>query len=582
MYVDQQSQPVSGTQRQADLVAAILSREALRCKLVETRLATRYVSFDVWQALRAEHPALFDGVGRTWRTTTAQAQAVLTVVIDDIYGGQGCKHNRGYLKIPGHDYLAPLFGRPEPISALYDLETALDLAGVAHDRAEYAPPLFDKQGKVRAIRLTYKEKTTEAVRAFRRDLKKGILETPIRLDSPTGKPRSALPPQRIAVLKERLDKQIEACQNPIRKERMTRFAQTPSFKQRVSKRAVKVESELRAQGDREGAAAVHRVAEVGRSWVFGNPDGESTRCGGSTSPGALKAQYRRMLFPDGIELDMVAGSLHNAAEIAPGADGARALLRSWASLSLDPYTMMASQVLTTLGRPVSEQLKFPELLSAARARCKKIMTPLIGGARPDQLTVKPLEYFARGVKVGDRLQDIKMTVCGSEFLTAALRHPLCAVPTALYGKDGRQGIARDLREIGRCRLSDGRVLKMPLGETGAALDKRARRTIFLELDRIEGAGILAALDFVDQKCAGKLRYQMDLHDGLGLHRVRKGSPQHELVIGACRAMEAGLAAAGGFGRCRVAFDPELGGEQGDRTTTEWLRQQNETTRVVNA
>ena len=167
-------------------------------------------------------------------------------------------------------------------------------------------------------------------------------------------------------------------------------------------------------------------------------------------------------------------------------------------------------------------------------------------------------------------------------MTAALRHPLCAVPTALYGKDGRQGIARDLREIGRCRISDGRVLKMSLGETGAALDKRARRTIFLELDRIEGAGILAALDFVDQKCAGKLRYQMDLHDGLGLHRVRKGSPQRELVSGVCRAMEAGLAAAGGFGRCRVAFDPELGGEQGDRTTTEWLRQQNETTRVVNA
>jgi hypothetical protein len=199
------------------------------------------------------------------------------------------------------------------------------------------------------------------------------------------------------------------------------------------------------------------------------------------------------------------------------------------------------------------------------------MTPLIGGARPDQLTVKPLEYFARGVKVGDRLQDIKMTICGSEFLTAALRHPLCAVPTALYGKDGRQGIARDLREIGRCRLADGRILKMPLGETGAALDKRARRTIFLELDRIEGAGILAALDFVDKKCAGKLRYQMDLHDGLGLHRVRKDSPQHELVRGVCRAVEAGLAAAGGFGRCRVAFDPELGGEQGDRTITEWLR-----------
>jgi len=85
---------------------------------------------------------------------------------------------------------------------------------------------------------------------------------------------------------------------------------------------------------------------------------------------------------------------------------------------------------------------------------------------------------------------------------------------------------------------------------------------------------------VDKKCAGKLRYQMDLHDGLGLHRVRRGSPQHELVQGVCRAMETGLAAAGGFGRCRIAFDPELGGEQGDRATLEWLRQ-NETTKKVN-
>jgi hypothetical protein len=121
---------------------------------------------------------------------------------------------------------------------------------------------------------------------------------------------------------------------------------------------------------------------------------------------------------------------------------------------------------------------------------------------------------------------------------------------------------------------------MPLGETGEALEKRARRTLFLELDRSEGAGILAALDFVDQKCAGKLRYQMDLHDGLGLHRVRKGSLHHELVQGVCRAMEAGLAAAGGFGRCRVAFDPALGGEQVDRTTTERLRANYSLTKTI--
>ena len=208
MYVDQQPEPVSGTPRQADLLLAAQARGALRQALVQSRLQTRYVSFDVWQALRAEHPALFEGVGRTWRTTTREAQALLTVIIDDIYGRQGCKHNRGYLKIPGEDYLAPLFGRAEPLSALYELEMALDLAGVAHDRAEYAPPYFDKQGKVRAIKLTYGPATTEAVRAFRRGLKKGILETPIRLDSPTGKPRSALPPQRIAPLKERDRKSV--------------------------------------------------------------------------------------------------------------------------------------------------------------------------------------------------------------------------------------------------------------------------------------------------------------------------------------------------------------------------------------
>lgn len=104
-----------------------------------------------------------------------------------------------------------------------------------------------------------------------------------------------------------------------------------------------------------------------------------------------------MLFPDGIELDMVAGSLHNAAEIAPGLT-VPALLRSWAELGLDLYTMMASQVLTALGRTVSDQLKHPgDAVGSRRARCKKIMTPLVGGARPDQLTVKPLEYFARRV-----------------------------------------------------------------------------------------------------------------------------------------------------------------------------------------
>lgn len=116
-----------------------------------------------------------------------------------------------------------------------------------------------------------------------------------------------------------------------------------------------------------------------------------------------------------------------------------------------------------------------------------------------------------------------MTIC-AEFLTATLRHPLCAVPTALYGKDGRQGIARDLRELGRCRLATGKLLKLPLGETGEALEKRARRTLFLELDRIEREPYLGCARFRGPKVRRKLRYQMDLHDGLGLHRVRKGSP----------------------------------------------------------
>jgi hypothetical protein len=572
--------PVEETQRQVDLAAAAAARKAQRQKLIGERLGARYVSFEVWQALRSEHPALFAGVGGTWRTTTPAARALLTVIIDDIYGQQGCRHHKGYLKIPGETYLAPLFDRAEPYQAVMDLEEALDAAGVGHELVQYSKPLpaLDVKGRVRAIKPTYGPRSTEAIGRFRKDLKRGILETPIRLDSPDGKPRRSLPPQKVKKLREKLDRQIAACQNPIRQERMRRFAGTPSFKQRIADRAAEVEAELRAQGDREGAAAVHRVAEVGRSWVFGSAAGESTRCGGSTSPGSLKAKYRRMLFPDGIELDLVAGSLHNAAEIAPGAGAARELLRGWAELGLDPYTMMASEVLATLGRPVADQLKFPEMLSAARARCKKIMTPLIGGARPDQLTTKPLEYFVRQVPITSAdgsvtHRDIKMTIDGTEFLAAALRHPLCGVPAALYGKDGTQGLARDLRELGRCKLADGRQLRMPLGETGAALDKRARRALFLELDRMEGAGILAALDFVDQKCAGKLRYQMDLHDGLGLHRCRKDRPHHELVDGVCRAMEEGIAAAGGFGRCRVAYDPLRGGEQRDEATIAYLRSQ---------
>lgn len=549
------------TKRQKDLAEAAQERAAAREKLF-TRHQKLFISSDLWRMLRTFYPLLFLGVGKTWRTTTDATRARLYFVQDMIYGRSACRRHKGYMRMQGLSYLSPLLSEPSPAAALAKIAGELEVAGLKLDVKDYEQPMFGQHGWCRSGALSWNEALVAEIKLFREKLKRGVIDQPVRIDSPTGKPRKTLPVEKVQKLLDQVDAQIAACKNPVRKRRMQAYRPLPSFKAQIAEPAKAAIAQALADKDLKSAATIAKVAAVGRSLVGGRPDSESTRVGSLSSPGNIKARYRRMVFPDAVELDMVACNLHNASMIAD-APRARELLQGWAAAGLDPYMMIASEALVAAGVPVPTQLRQPTMLLAARKLVKKTLTPLLGGAKPNLYPAAPLEY-----PVGST----KRQVAG--FVEQVLAHPVADIPVALFGADGSGGLARELITHGKVTVANGTELRVTIDpqDTLQTAEKKARKAIYLALDHIEGVGIVAGQDFLRDKCAGKLRLYFDLSDGFAIKRIGQKKTNFALIEKVCRAMEEGMKEAGGFGRCKVSFDAMREGEQSDEVTIKWLQQ----------
>lgn len=554
------------TKRQKDLAEAAQKRAERRVKLLSA-LGKAYLPSDLRQMISHFYPGVFSRLGRTYRTTPEKERAYCVFLYDLLAGRNACRRSKGFMRVHGLGYLSPLFDEPNPKDALAWLRERLAEDGLELEVQDYVEPFFDQRGWCRSVRIKWNEAVTDEIKLFRAALRRGVVDQPVRIDSPTGKPRKALPKTAIRDLKKHIDEQIAACKNPKKKARMVAFREQPSFKREIQPRAQAAIAAARVEGDYKSAAAIAKVAEVGRSWVGGRPDSDSSRVGGLSSPGSLKRKHREALFPDAVELDMVACNLHNAAMIGD-APQARELLQGWAKQGLDPHMMVASESLEAIGVSVETQLKRPEMLAAARERVKKITTPLLGGAKPGQHEPRPLEYAVGNVK--NRLEG---------FAEQVLRHPVAEVPRSLFGPDGMGGLAAELRRAGRVTAANGQVLQMRLDPQDSPEDreKRARHVIYCALDNLEGAGIVAGLEFMRRCGRGRLRPLYDLSDGLGVRRVgRNRDKLHlDLVEDLRAAIEEGVRAEGGFGRCRVAFDPLRGGKQVDEKTPAFLQRRAE-------
>lgn len=551
------------TERQRAMVEARAARAARRDELVAAS-QKRYLAGDLSEILRAVCPGVFAKIGRTWRTTPVEERAFLAFVLDELSGRLPCRRHKGFMRAHGFGYLSPLFDASAPADALAKLRARLQEAGLELEVIDYEAPMFDMRGWCRSVRIKWPQAVLAEVARYRTALRLGSIDRPVRIDSPTGKPRRSLPRPILKELREHIDGQIAACKNPKKKARMEAFRQTPSFKREIQKPAALAIAAAREVGDVKAAAAIARVAEVGQSWVGGRSDSDSSRAGAPSSPGSLKRRYREMLFPDAVELDMVACNLHNAAMIGE-APRAREILKDWAAQQLDPHMMVASESLEALGVPIAEQLKRPEMLAAARERVKKVTTPLLGGARPDAFEPRPLEYATGSIR--HRLPG---------FAEQVLRHPVAEVPRSLFGADGMGGLAAELRRTGRVVAANGQVLTMRLDPQDSPQDreKRARHVIYCALDNLEGAGIVAGLRFLQRCARGRLRPLYDLSDGLGVRRVGRSKKRLDLdLVDELRAaIEDGVRAEGGLARCRVTFDPARGGKQADDKTLAHLRQ----------
>jgi hypothetical protein len=284
------------TERQLDIARARADRETKRTKLLAT-LGKAYLSSDLRQMVGHFYPGVFSRLGKTYRTNPERERAYCVLLYDALAGRNACRRSKGFMRVHGLGYLSPLFDEPNPKDALAWLRARLVEDGLELEVQDYVEPFFDQRGWCRSVRIKWNEAVTEEIKLFRAALRRGVVDQPVRIDSPTGKPRKALPKTAVRDLKKHIDEQIAACKNPKKKARMVAFREQPSFKGEIKERAQAAIAAARAEGDYKSAAAIAKVAEIGRSWVGGRPDSDSSRVGGLSSPGSLKRKHREALFP---------------------------------------------------------------------------------------------------------------------------------------------------------------------------------------------------------------------------------------------------------------------------------------------